>query len=54
MANVREKYKKEFEDRARALVSQMTLEEKAAKERAENPTTEDLLKQILQEMRSKA
>ena len=28
MANVKEKYKKEFEARARALVSQMTLEEK--------------------------
>ena len=30
MANVKEKYKKEFEERARALVSQMTLEEKVS------------------------
>ncbi|MBQ4585065.1 MAG: glycoside hydrolase family 3 C-terminal domain-containing protein [Clostridia bacterium] len=42
MANVREKYKKEFEDRARALVSQMTLEEKVSQMINKTPEIEHL------------
>ena len=45
--------KKEAEEKAKAEEEARKAEEEAAKERAENPTTEDLLKQILETIKAK-
>ena len=44
---------KEAEEKAKAEEEARLAEEEAAKERAENPTTEDLLKQILETIKAK-